>query len=94
EIQAFKNNQQKQQAQIIALLEEIRNLLKDDTSFLNNKPRSLDVGQLEYSITQTLTYGTIIAGLITLATGKLAMSLIGLAVGIFLYKSGVIQKLT
>ena len=28
------------------------------------------------------------------ATGKLAMSLIGLAVGIFLYKSGVIQKLT
>ena len=28
------------------------------------------------------------------ATGKLAMSLIGLAVGIFLYKSGVVQKLT
>ena len=28
------------------------------------------------------------------ATGKVAMSLIGLAVGIFLYKSGIIQKLT
>ena len=28
------------------------------------------------------------------ATGKLAMSLIGLAVGIFLFKTGVLQKLT
>ena len=28
------------------------------------------------------------------ATGKLAMSLIGLAVGIFLYKAGIIQKVT
>ena len=28
------------------------------------------------------------------ATGKLAMSLIGLAVGIFLYKAGIIQQLT
>ena len=28
------------------------------------------------------------------ATGKVAMSLIGLAVGIFLYKSGVLQKVT
>ena len=28
------------------------------------------------------------------ATGKTAMVLIGLAVGIFLYKAGVIQKLT
>jgi len=28
------------------------------------------------------------------ATGKVAMSLIGLAVGIFLYKSGMLQKLT
>ena len=28
------------------------------------------------------------------ATGKIAMSLIGLAVGIFLYKAGVIQKVT
>lgn len=28
------------------------------------------------------------------ATGKIAMSLIGLAVGIFLHESGVLQKLT
>ena len=28
------------------------------------------------------------------ATGKLALSLIGLAVGIFLHESGVVQKLT
>lgn len=28
------------------------------------------------------------------ATGKVAMSLIGLAVGIFLHESGVLQKLT
>jgi len=28
------------------------------------------------------------------ATGKLAMFAIGLAVGIFLYKAGIIQKLT
>ena len=28
------------------------------------------------------------------ATGKVAMSLIGLAVGIFLHESGMIQKLT
>ena len=32
--------------------------------------------------------------LVSWTTGKLAMSLIGLAVGIFLYKSGMVQKLT
>ena len=32
EIQAFKDNQQKQLAQIIALLEEIRNSLKNEYS--------------------------------------------------------------
>jgi hypothetical protein len=35
EIQEFKNNQQKQQAQIIALLEEIRNSLKNEYSQQN-----------------------------------------------------------
>lgn len=35
EIQAFKDNQQKQQAQIIALLEEIRNSLKNEYSQQN-----------------------------------------------------------
>ena len=32
--------------------------------------------------------------LVSWATGKVAMFAIGLAVGIFLYKSGVIQKVT
>ena len=32
--------------------------------------------------------------LISWATGKLAMFALGLAVGIFLYKAGIIQKVT
>lgn len=32
--------------------------------------------------------------LVSWATGKVAMLAIGLAVGIFLYKSGIIQKVT
>ncbi|CAG8678748.1 13441_t:CDS:2, partial [Ambispora gerdemannii] len=94
EINEFKTNQQKNQAQIIALLEEIRSILlalqKNETKS-RKRIESIDTAQLEYTFTTSLTYGTIIFAVV-LATGKVAMFTIGLMVGIFLYKAGVLQK--
>ncbi|CAI2167900.1 1492_t:CDS:2 [Funneliformis geosporum] len=85
EIQEFKAAQQIAQVRIIALILE--------TKASKAKIGSIDTAQLEYTFTTSLTYGTIMFAIV-LATGKIAMFTIGLMVGIFLYKAGIIQKLT
>lgn len=48
------------------MAKEILENENNNTSFTSRKPQSIDVGQFEYTINQTLTYGSLIAILITL----------------------------
>jgi protein subunit release factor B len=72
EVQQFNQSQ----TQIIALLQEQNQLLKQiaqqtkdesqETSNYRRSPRTLDTDQLEYSVKQMFVYGTIAAAAITL----------------------------
>ena len=42
-------------------------VIQENNNNMHRKPHSLDVGQLEYTATQLLTYGSLTAVLLTLA---------------------------